>query len=101
MPSRTLMAFQMRVRLYMGMLGSWLMSSRMAMALAALAAMLRASSRSMSAACLAVRLMFLGVVLSSAIMLSTTVAWSSFFLYSSFVLLKHGSSYSGIPEIDV
>ena len=68
------MAFQILVRLYMGMLGSWLISSRTLMLFAALAAMLRLGSSSMSAALFAVLLMFLGVVLSSAIMLSICFA---------------------------
>ena len=73
------MAFQILVRLYMGMLGSWLISSRTLMLFAALAAMLRLGSSSMSAALLAVLLMFLGVVLSSAIMLSICFACDIFF----------------------
>ena len=68
------MAFQILVRLYMGMLGSWLISSRTLMLFAALAAMLRLGSSSISAALFAVLLMFLGVVLSSAIMLSICFA---------------------------
>ena len=40
MPSRTLMAFQILVLLYMGIFGSWLMSSSRLMAFAALAPML-------------------------------------------------------------
>jgi len=71
MPSRTLMAFQMRVRLYMGIFGSWLMSSSSEIAFAALAAMLMLPSISMSDDCFAARRMFLGVVLSSAIMFRT------------------------------
>ncbi len=68
------MAFQILVRLYIGILGSWLMSSSTLMLFAALAAMVKLGSSSISAAFFAVLLIFLGVVLSSAIMLSICFA---------------------------
>jgi hypothetical protein len=55
------------------------------MALAALAAGLRLSSRSRSFACFAVLLIFLGVVLSSATRFNTAIAWFSFCIYASFL----------------
>src|SRR5271157_2486570 len=74
MASSMLTAFQILTRVYGGMFGSWLMSSRVEMAFAALTPMLRSPTCSKSMALFAARRILRGVVLSLETSLRTTSA---------------------------